>query len=93
MGRQSRRKRALRIRTAGPALLIGPVFDERPHYEACVDHLLRQHEAEIREGLKRGLKYGIEVRHDDSCPTLTEQGCCNCDCVVNLIERGNPEDN
>jgi hypothetical protein len=93
MGRQSRRKRTLKVRQVGPAMLIGPAFDEPPHYEACVDQLLRQHEAEIRAGVARGLRYGIEVQHDSWCPTFTVQGCCTCNCVVNLIERGNPEDN
>lgn len=65
----------------------------QPHYRDLVDHLMRVHAAEIEAGLKRGLRYGIQVQHDDGCPTLTENGCCTCNCVVNLIESGDPVNN
>jgi hypothetical protein len=80
-----RPRRIFRVRRAGPAVLIGPAFPTRPHYDECVDELLRRHDAEIRAGLARGLRYGVEVRHDDWCPALTRRGCCVCNCVVNLI--------
>lgn len=86
-------KRLFRARRAGPALLIGPAFDRKPHYEEPVDELMRRHGAEIRAGIARGLRYGIEARHDGWCPALTSGGCCNCNVVVNLIERGDPEEN
>jgi hypothetical protein len=88
----NRPKRLFRVRTAGPAVLIGPAFDHgrRPHYEECVDELLRRHDAEIRAGLARGVRYDFEIRHDSWCPALTEGGCCNCDCVVNLIVAHDP---
>lgn len=82
----------LRARRSGPALIVEPETDREPHYRQLVDELLRRHGDEIRAGLARGLTYGIEIRHDDWCPAL-KGGICDCDCVVNLIERGNPEDN
>jgi hypothetical protein len=72
-------RRLFRVRRAGPTVIIGPTFDRRPHYEECDDELLRRHEAEIRAGVARGVRYGIEIRHDDWCPALTSGGCCNCD--------------
>jgi hypothetical protein len=92
MRRQSRRRRGLRLRRRGPALRIEAVFEggTRPHYSDLVDQLLKEHRAEIEAGLKRGLKYKLEVRHDPWCPALTEGGCCNCNCVVDLIETGDP---
>jgi hypothetical protein len=79
----------------GPAMMVEPVFSGGavPHYRELVDHLLRTHAAAIEAGLKRGVRYGIEIRHDDDCPALTDGGCCDCDCVVNLVERGDPSRN
>lgn len=79
----------------GPeAVILGtPCPDGRPNYEVCVDELLRLHAEEIRAGVARGVRYGIQVFHDDHCPALAG-GCCNCNCVVNLIVEHDPsEDN
>jgi hypothetical protein len=74
MGRQSRRRRGLRLRRSGPALRVEAVFEggARPRYSDLVDQLLDEHRTEIEAGLQRGLKYSLEIRHDSWCPALTE---------------------
>jgi hypothetical protein len=76
-------------RRAGPAVLIGPVFDRKPHYQDLVDELLRRHADEIRAGIARGLRYGVEVCHDGWCPALTG-GTCTCDCMSVVAKGCNP---
>jgi hypothetical protein len=86
-GKRERPRRLFRVRRSGSVVSVGPDFgDQRPHYLDCVDELLRRHQREILEGAARGLRYTIQVRHDDWCPALTEGGCCNCNCVVDLVE-------
>lgn len=86
-------RRLFRARRSGPALVIEEVADREPHYRACVDELLRRHADAIRAGVARGVQYGIEVLHDSWCPAL-KGGCCDCNCVVNLVVQHDPrEDN
>jgi hypothetical protein len=75
--------------------VVEPVFagGAVPHYRELIDHLLKAHAAEIEAGSKRGVRYGIEIRHDDGCPALAHGGCCNCNCEANLIEVGDPANN
>jgi hypothetical protein len=78
-------RRGVEFRMVGPVLLVGPAFDRRPNYEECIDYLIERHGAEIEAGAARGGRYTFEVRHDDRCPALTEGGCCDCECIVNLV--------
>jgi hypothetical protein len=91
-GKPKRPRRLFRARRSGPAIIVEPAFRRRPHYSECLDILLERHADEIRAGAAAGKSYGVEIQHDSWCPAL-KGGICDCDCVVNLIERGNPEEN